>query len=74
MSYDEFQLWYHYIMKRGSLNIGRRIEQSAGFLSYLYVGSKSKKKMKPEDFMIHEEDKKQATAPVTLEEAMKQWK
>lgn len=51
--YDELLSWSAYIKKRGSLNIGRRLEWGFALLAMYLAGGK--KEMS--DFMPHEEQK-----------------
>lgn len=50
--------WAEYRARRGSLNIGRRVEQAIGELSALYYNSKVSKGDQREslEFMPHEDD------------------
>lgn len=66
--YSEFLSWAAYRRKRGSLNLGMRIEASIAMLASLYANSKSKVKFTRYDFMDHEDG-----PPVSLEKAMEQW-
>ncbi len=40
ISYAEFALWQAYRVKRGSLNIGMRVEENTAMLSMIYANSK----------------------------------
>ncbi|OYN91941.1 hypothetical protein FY524_12850 [Acinetobacter baumannii] len=53
---EEFHIWWAYRQKRGSLFIGRRIEQAIGNLFALYISSKVKKGTKIDalNYMPHE--------------------
>lgn len=42
MTHVEVMMWMAYRNKRGSLNVGRRVEQAIGGLLAVYVSSKSK--------------------------------
>jgi len=42
MTHAEVTMWMAYRNKRGSLNMGRRVEQAIGGLLSVYVSSKSK--------------------------------
>lgn len=42
LSYQEFIQWARYRRKRGSLNVGMRVERGAGLLAALYANSNSK--------------------------------
>lgn len=56
LSYPEFIQWARYRRKRGSLNVGMRVERGAGLLSALYANSKSKNGgYKIHDFAPHED-------------------
>jgi len=56
-------------MKRGSLNVGMRVERGAALLATLYANSNSKNGgFKVHDFMPHEDEPE-----VPLEVAMKEW-
>ena len=50
----ELITWQQYVRKRGSLNVGRRIENHIGSFAYMYAGVNSKKAPKIADFMPHE--------------------
>ena len=56
LGYDEYLTWAAYRRERGSLSVGRRIEQAVGYLSFLTtaVNSKSGSKIDVLDFMPHE--------------------
>lgn len=70
LSFVEFQTWCAYIRKRGSLNLGSRVEFTGGLLASMYANSISKRgNYKPRDFMPNAEEE-----PVTLENAMKEWR
>ncbi|PTS71927.1 phage tail protein [Stenotrophomonas sp. HMWF023] len=71
LSIREFQLWSVFRAKRGSLNLGGRIDEAAGMLAALFVNSNTKPGSAPfkrTDFMPYADP-----APISLEEAMKQW-
>nr|WP_081403377.1 hypothetical protein [Acinetobacter equi] len=70
MSNTEFQIWRAYREKRGSLFTARRIEQSIGGLSALYVSLKGVKDVDPYSFMPHEQKPQQVE--MSLEEYMMQ--
>ncbi|WP_218950122.1 hypothetical protein [Acinetobacter sp. YH12123] len=55
LSYEEFMFWSAYRNFRGSLFIGRRIEQGFGNLSATYLASKGAKDIKAISFMPHED-------------------
>lgn len=50
--------WAEYRQRRGSLNIGRRVEQSIGNLMAFYHNSKveAHKRIDPLELMPHEDD------------------
>ena len=63
-------MWCAYRNKRGSLNIGRRIEQAIAPLTAWYVRchSKNPENVYESDFMPHEDE------PIlTFEEAQRRW-
>lgn len=69
LSVQEFQSWARYRAKRGSLNLGMRVERGAALLATLYANAHSKQGgYKIFDFMPHEEE-----PPVSLEQAMGAW-
>ena len=69
LSYPEFRQWCKYRRKRGSLNMGMRIERGTAMLATLYANSKSQKGgYKIYDFMQHDSEQ-----PLTLEQAMESW-
>lgn len=54
-------IWRAYRLKRGSLNLGRRIEQAVGNALAIYANSNRKqgsKTLSPYDFMPHEQKPK----------------
>ena len=54
-------IWRAYRLKRGSLNLGRRIEQAVGNALAIYANSNRKqgsKTLSPFDFMPHEKKPK----------------
>ncbi len=58
---SEVLQWSNYRSKRGSLNIGRRVEQAVGNLISFYANSnksKGSKLFSPFDFMPHEQKPK----------------
>jgi len=70
ISYPEFLDWCSYRNKRGSLNIGMRVDQSVAIIASMYANSHSKKGVtfKPIDFMPYADE-----PPITLDDAMKGW-
>ncbi|WP_252718009.1 hypothetical protein [Acinetobacter soli] len=57
MTLSEAILWRSYLIKRGSLNVGRRIEQAIGNLMAFYHNGKVKEhyRMNPLELMPHED-------------------
>lgn len=57
MSYSEALSWFSYIRKRGSLNIGTRLEAGFALLASIQInangGLKSGKQVSMQDFMPH---------------------
>ncbi|PZT41928.1 phage tail protein [Stenotrophomonas maltophilia] len=71
LSIREFQLWSVYRAKRGSLNLGGRMDAAAGMLAALFVNANKKPgspPFKPADFIPYAD-----AEPISLEEAMQQW-
>ncbi|NWK75671.1 hypothetical protein HYG93_15665 [Acinetobacter sp. SwsAc6] len=68
MTNAEVSQWVAFRNKRGSLFIGRRIEQGFGNLIATYLGSKGAKDVKAQSFMPHEEQPQE----MSLEEYMMQ--
>lgn len=68
LSIAELNIWKEYRKRRGSLNIGRRVEQSIGNLIATYLGSKGAKDVKAISFMPHEDQPEE----MSLEEYMMQ--
>lgn len=71
ISYAEFCRWAAYRRKRGSLNLGMRIEYGSALLATLYANVHRKKDSDPKtlfDFMPHQD-----APPLTLEQAMEAW-
>lgn len=70
ISYPEYLKWVAFYRKRGSLHVGMRVEQGFGLLAAIYANSHSKNGgYKVSDFAPHVDK-----PPVTLEEAMKEWR
>lgn len=70
MPYHEFLRWMAYRQKRGTLNLGMRIEHGSALLATLYANVKAgKPKYKIPDFMPHFEE-----PPISLDEAMRTWR
>lgn len=53
LTYEEAMQWARYRAKRGSFNIGRRIECSSALVAYM-IGNSVGWKVKMEQFMQHE--------------------
>lgn len=69
MSLAEFRSWDRYRAKRGSLNVGMRIEYGTAMLASLYANTNTQHGgYTVLDFMLHESER-----PETLDEAMKTW-
>lgn len=69
LSYREFQTWCRYRRKRGSMNVGMRVDRGAALLAALYSNAHSKEGGKRiHDFAPHED-----VPTLTLEQAMKEW-
>jgi len=70
ISFQEFQSWIKYRHKRGSFNIGMRVERGAALLAALFANSKSKNgNYKITDFMPNEEEQ-----AIPLDQAMDDWR
>lgn len=55
----EVQQWAEYRLRRGSLNIGRRVEQTVANMMAIHLNSQIKeqsKKIDPLELMPHEDD------------------
>lgn len=69
MSHNEFLTWLKYRQKRGSLNLGLRVERGSALLASMYANIKSKDGWyKIHDFAPHHDQPE-----ITLEEAMERW-
>nr|WP_296277783.1 hypothetical protein [uncultured Acinetobacter sp.] len=68
LSSRELKLWRAFRQKRGSLFVGRRIEQAIGNLMATYLSSKGAKDVKAQSFMPHEDQPQE----LSLEEYMMQ--
>lgn len=55
LSHAELAIWRAYRAKRGSLNIGRRVEQAIGNWQALYSTFKGVKNVDARDYMPHED-------------------
>lgn len=71
ISTAEYETWLRYRAKRGTLNLGMRVEWGASMLAALYANShrgKSTPAYRQHDFAPHMD------APgISLEQAMEQW-
>lgn len=68
LSHSEFLVWMKYRQKRGSLNLGMRIERGSALLATLYANSKSKNGgYQLHDFAPHHDQ------PVLTLEDLKSW-
>lgn len=65
MSYREFGSWVKFAMKHGSIDAGRRIETTLGFIATRFAGPYLKKSgggnFKLSDFMPYATDDKEGT-------------
>lgn len=62
LSFIEFKQWAIYRQKRGSLHLGRRLEQNLSLTNLIISRALGNKKTKITDFAPHEtEDKKEAS-------------
>ncbi len=71
LSYAEVQRWARYRQQRGSLNIGRRLEETTALLATLYANCHRGKGSNPftlNDFMPHEPEPE-----LSLQQAMASW-
>lgn len=68
LSISEIAIWSEYRKRRGSLNIGRRVEQAIGSYHAAYVSFKTGNPVEPIKFMPHEDQPKE----MSLEEYMMQ--
>lgn len=65
MTYEEFMSWRSYIAKRGSLNIGSRIERGFALISMI-VSRAAGGKAKMEDFMPHADKPKEEASLLSV--------
>ncbi len=54
ISIQEGSIWARYMHQRGTLNIARKLEQTVGLFTALYVGANSKDKVDFSNYMPHE--------------------
>ena len=59
LGYDEYLIWAKYRQERGSFNVGRRVEQAVGYLSYITdaMNSPRTSKINIADYMPNEPKK-----------------
>lgn len=69
LSYREFMTWVKFRRKRGSLHPGMRAEQGFSMLAAMYANAHWKGEWRQYDFAPHMDE-----SPVSLEDAMEQWK
>lgn len=69
LSYREFMTWVKFRHKRGSLHPGMRAEQGFAMLAAMYANANWKGEWRQYDFAPHMDE-----PPVSLEDAMEQWK
>lgn len=70
ISYGEFCAWVQYRRKRGSLNLGLRMEHSSALLASMYANAHSK----DGGFKIHQFAPHFDEPVISLQEAMENWK
>lgn len=70
LSYPEFLQWAAYRQKRGSLNIGMRVERGAALLAALYANSKRSKEA--ETLHLHDFSPYSDQPEITLDD-LKAW-
>jgi len=71
LSYAEYRLWRAYRARRGSLNVGMRVESAIALLATMYGNTHRAEGAPPfdlYDFAPHHD-----RPDLTLEEAMRQW-
>lgn len=71
MAYGEFLQWIEYRKKRGTLNLGFRLEQRTALIAAMYANvhkQQNSPAYSAEDFMPHADE-----VVITLEEAMAKW-
>ena len=69
ISYQEFLSWAKYRAKRGSLNVGLRVERGSALLATLFANSRSKSA----DFTLCDFAPHHDQPEITLEQAMESW-
>jgi len=71
MSYPEFLRWAKYRAKRGSLNLGLRVERGSALLATMYANAHRGKDSAP--YGLHDFAPYHDQPVLTLESAMKDW-
>lgn len=71
VSYVEFCQWAQYRAKRGSLNVGLRVERGSALLAMMYGNAHRGKHVAA--FQLHDFAPHHDQPVITLEEAMKSW-
>lgn len=71
ISYVEFCQWSQYRAKRGSLNLGLRVERGSALLATMYANAHRSKHAAA--FQLHDFAPHHDQPVITLEEAMKTW-
>jgi hypothetical protein len=64
LAYDEYLEWVEYIRMRGSLNPGRRIEQSIAILAFYFNKAFFRGHVKYSDFTPHENEPEASVSDV----------
>lgn len=70
LSYAEFLKWAAYIKHRGSLNVGRRVEQAVGNLMAFYHNRKVQKQHRIDPLMLMPYEDRPEVEEVDLFEAL----
>lgn len=65
-------MWETYVTKRGSLNVGLRVEASIARLCALFSRVNGNASAKPSDYMPHFDEPE--SPEISLEQAMQIWK
>lgn len=71
ISYPEFICWAQYRAKRGSLNLGLRVERGSAQLAMMYANNNRGKHTPP--YALHDFTPYHDQPEITLEEAMASW-
>lgn len=69
VSYQEFVRWVRYRQKRGSLHVGMRVEHSGATLAAMYANTHSR----DGGFRLTDFAPFHDPAPISLQQAMKDW-